>query len=94
MDPSSGHEAPQKDLIDYVSFRVNNAPVIRNNVTLAGAKSAEGASVQVARFAHHLSTLSRGNYLHTKLALDLMEKGHLVTKSASYKVHNARPAVN
>ena len=86
LDPSNGHDAPNRDLVDYISWRVNNAPVIRNNVTMAGAKSAEGATVQVARFAQHLSTLSRGNYLHSKITLDLIEKGHLVTKSASYKV--------
>ena len=87
LDPSTSHEAPTKDLVDYISYRVNVAPVLRDNVTLAGAKYQElGASAQVARFAHHLSGLARANFLHAKLSLDLIEQGHLVTKSASYKV--------
>jgi hypothetical protein len=40
----------------------------------------------VACFAAHLSGLSRGNFLHAKIALDLIEQSHLMMKSASFKV--------
>ena len=45
-----------------------------------------GTGSQVSRFAAHLSGLCRGNFLHAKMTLDLIEQGHLVTKSSSFKV--------
>lgn len=50
-----------------------------------GGGSVSGAS-QVSRFAAHLSGLCRGNFLHAKMTLDLIQQGHLVTKSSSFKV--------
>jgi len=116
LDASSSNEAPLRDLMDYTTFRVNNSPSIRNNMTLSksttttitttssasssssststSGSSTSGASTsgssspsgEVARFAQHLSCLSRGNFLHSKMILDLIENGQLVTKSSSYKV--------
>jgi len=86
LDSSATNDAPLRDLMDYTSHRVNNCSRIRNNITLCGVKSPDGTSVQVARFAQHLSALSRGNFLHSKMILDLIQNGHLVTKSSSYKV--------
>ena len=47
-----------------------------------------GTSTQsLNRFSHHLLNLSQGSFLFAKLTLDLLEKGHLVVKSSSYKVN-------
>jgi hypothetical protein len=99
LDAPGAGDWPNKDLMDYTCHRVNNCATIRSNVAMAGVKSSSGSEIygtvgntgtgsqgQVARFAAHLSGLSRGNFLHAKMALDLIEQGHLVTKSASFKV--------
>ena len=39
------------------------------------------------KLSAHLKALSRGSYLYLKLTLDLIEKGYLVLKSSSFKVH-------
>ena len=52
----------------------------------AGSSSHQANQSQVARFASHLAGLARGNFLHAKMTLDLIEQGHLVTKSSSFKV--------
>ncbi|KAG8223991.1 hypothetical protein J437_LFUL012094, partial [Ladona fulva] len=60
-------------------------PTSSPNAQLNMAACGEG-SAAVARFAQHLLNLSAGSFLFTKLTLDLIERGHLVTKSSSYKV--------
>lgn len=72
-----------KDLLDYIGFRLNNSPSIQANVTSTPGKP-EGNSQY--RFAHHLVSLSQGSFLFAKLTLDLLERGHLVAKSSGYKV--------
>lgn len=107
LDTSSNSDGCNKDLMDYISHRVNSDTTIRTNVAMAGVKSSTSASEiygtygtaagnnnnvggaslgQVTRFAAHLAGLSRGNFLHAKMTLDLIEQGHLVLKSASFKV--------
>ncbi len=104
LDASSSSDWPNKDLMDYVVYRVNSEPTIRSNVTMAGVKSTTTSSTssgseiygsvgggmagssQVSRFAVHLSGLCRGNFLHAKMTLDLIQQGQLVTKSSSFKV--------
>ena len=100
LDGSGVGDWPNKDLMDYTCHRVNNCTTIRSNVAMAGVKSSSsgseiygtvanggtGSQGQVSRFAAHLSGLCRGNFLHAKMALDLIEQGHLVTKSSSFKV--------
>lgn len=53
-----------------------------NNISLNG----KADSASVSRLSSHLISLSQGSYLYLKLTLDLFERGHLVIKSASYKV--------
>ncbi len=63
--------------MDYTCHRVNNCATIRSNVAMTGVKSSSGSEIyetvgngisgtgsqgQVARFAAHLSGLSRGNF--------------------------------
>ncbi len=40
----------------------------------------------VDRFVVHLTETSMGNFLFAKLVLELVERGHLVIKSSSFKV--------
>ncbi|XP_048506587.1 protein TANC2 isoform X2 [Athalia rosae] len=79
LDKSTVHPKSSditRDLTDYVTYRLSQSPSIQANVS--GANQ--------TRFTSHLLTLSKGNFLFAKLTLDLIESGHLVAKSASYKV--------
>lgn len=92
MDKLVENENLQKDLLDYINHRVNNSKNIQNNVTPGSSKQdgsvVVGTSTQsLNRFSHHLLNLSQGSFLFAKLTLDLLEKGHLVVKSSSYKVN-------
>ncbi|KAL1461449.1 hypothetical protein WDU94_013348 [Cyamophila willieti] len=75
---SPASDSISKDLLDYISWRVSSSPRIQSNVipTSAGQH----------RFAQHLQGLARGSFLFAKLTLDLIERGSLVAKSASFKV--------
>ncbi|XP_039281596.1 protein TANC2 [Nilaparvata lugens] len=68
----------QKDLLDYINIRVSNSPSIQSNLVAGSAGQ--------FRFCQHLLTLAKSSFLFAKLTLDLIERGHLVAKSASYKV--------
>nr|CAD7589252.1 unnamed protein product [Timema genevievae] len=70
----------QKDLLDYINFRLNNSPCIQSNVA-----SNPGGGNQF-RFSQHLAGLAGGSFLFAKMTLDLLERGHLVVKSSGYKV--------
>ncbi|XP_073997696.1 zinc-RING finger and ankyrin repeat domain-containing protein rolling pebbles isoform X4 [Rhodnius prolixus] len=78
LDVSSAHsEALQKDLLDYINYRVAHSPSIQSNIISGAAQF---------RLCQHLAGLSKGSFLFAKLTLDLIERGHLVAKSSSYKV--------
>ncbi|XP_021931745.1 protein TANC2 isoform X1 [Zootermopsis nevadensis] len=85
LDKVSSNENLQKDLLDYINFRLNNSPSIQSNVASTSGKLDGGSSSQF-RFSQHLLGLSRGSFLFAKLTLDLLERGHLVAKSSGYKV--------
>ncbi len=68
----------EKDLFDYINFRVTNSANIQSNLVT-------GAAGQF-RFCQHLLSLSKGSFLFAKLTLDLFENGRLVAKSTSFKV--------
>lgn len=88
MDRLNENENLQKDLLDYINYRVNKSKNIQNNVTPGSVKQdGFGMSPQsLHRFSQHLLNLSQGSFLFAKLTLDLLEKGHLVVKSSGYKV--------
>lgn len=67
-----------KDLMDYIGFRVTNSASIQNNL-IAGTPGQ-------FKFCQHLQVSSGGSFLFAKLTLDLIERGHLVAKSQSFKV--------
>nr|XP_015214202.1 PREDICTED: protein TANC1 isoform X3 [Lepisosteus oculatus] len=70
------------DLNAYIQYRINSSKEILNNISLNG----KADPLVVGKVSNHLSMRSQGSYLYLKLTLDLFEKGHLVIKSASYKV--------
>lgn len=76
-----------KDLTDYINYRLSQSPAIQTNVTASVNGKAESSnSATQTRFISHLLNLAKGCFLFVKLTLDLIESGHLVAKSASYKV--------
>ncbi|XP_063220744.1 protein TANC2 [Bacillus rossius redtenbacheri] len=77
LDMAGSSEHLQKDMLDYISFRMSNSPSIQSNVAAASSQS---------RFSQHLARLAHGSFLFAKLTLDLLERGHLVVKSSGYKV--------
>uniref|UniRef100_A0A8C4VCH0 Tetratricopeptide repeat, ankyrin repeat and coiled-coil containing 1 n=1 Tax=Falco tinnunculus TaxID=100819 RepID=A0A8C4VCH0_FALTI len=70
------------DLNAYIQYRINNSQEIINNLSLNGKADA----AIIGKVSNHLIMRSLGSYLYLKLTLDLFQKGHLVIKSASYKV--------
>uniref|UniRef100_A0A671SAI0 Protein TANC1-like n=1 Tax=Sinocyclocheilus anshuiensis TaxID=1608454 RepID=A0A671SAI0_9TELE len=70
------------DLNAYIQHRINGSQNILNNISLSG----KADPIIVGKVSSHLISRSQGSYLYLKLTLDLFEKGHLVIKSASYKV--------
>ncbi|NXT22953.1 TANC1 protein, partial [Syrrhaptes paradoxus] len=70
------------DLNAYIQYRINSSQEIVNNISLNGKADA----AIIGKVSNHLIMRSLGSYLYLKLTLDLFQKGHLVIKSASYKV--------
>ncbi|XP_019335791.1 protein TANC1 isoform X1 [Alligator mississippiensis] len=70
------------DLNAYIQYRISSSQEIINNISLNGKADA----ATVGKVGNHLIMRSLGSYLYLKLTLDLFQKGHLVIKSASYKV--------
>ncbi|RXG68833.1 Protein TANC2 [Armadillidium vulgare] len=73
-----------RDLADFVTFRCAHSPTIQSNITVPQGKLDGGSCLH--RFTQHVIELSKGSMLFLKLLLDLVERGHLVMKSGSFKV--------
>lgn len=86
LDSLSSNENLQKDLLDYINFRLQNSPSIQSNITSSTSGKLESGNVSQHKFSQHLLNLSKGSFLFAKLTLDLLERGHLVAKSSGYKV--------
>ncbi|XP_077071922.1 protein TANC1 isoform X2 [Siphateles boraxobius] len=82
LDEFSDNKEIVTDLNAYIQYRINGSQNILNNISLNG----KADPVIVGKVSSHLTSRSQGSYLYLKLTLDLFEKGHLVIKSASYKV--------
>lgn len=76
----------QKDMLDYINFRLQNSPSIQSNITSSTTGKLESGNIAQHKFSQHLLHLSQGSFLFAKLTLDLLERGHLVAKSSGYKV--------
>ncbi|XP_077525159.1 zinc-RING finger and ankyrin repeat domain-containing protein rolling pebbles isoform X1 [Amblyomma americanum] len=83
LDRMSSNESLMRDIVGYVLYRIESSPSARANITVNNGKQ-DGSTH--ARFANHLANLSKGCFLYVKLTMDLIERGHLVVKSSSYKV--------
>ncbi|XP_066468131.1 protein TANC1 isoform X2 [Tiliqua scincoides] len=82
LDDFSENKEIQADLNAYIQHRVSASQDIINNISLNGKADA----AVIGKVSNHLIMRSMGSYLYLKLTLDLFQKGHLVIKSASYKV--------
>ena len=82
LDKSLGSDYIHQDVKEYVNYRINNTPAIRNNIALNGKLEVTTQT----KFTNHMLALSRGCMLYCKLLLDLIEKGYLVLKSTNYKI--------
>ncbi|XP_058055857.1 protein TANC2 [Anopheles bellator] len=85
LDAWTTNESLQKDILEYVTFRINQSASIQHNV--AGGRGVEIVNTSAHfKFAQHLLALTKGSFLFAKLTLDLIERGSLVIKSSSFKV--------
>ncbi|XP_029314382.1 protein TANC1 isoform X3 [Cottoperca gobio] len=82
LDDFSDNMEISNDLNAYIQYRINGSKDIMNNISLNG----KADPITVGKLSSHLISRSQGSYLYLKLTLDLFERGHLVIKSASYKV--------
>ncbi|XP_039674923.1 protein TANC1 isoform X6 [Perca fluviatilis] len=82
LDDFSNNIEISNDLNAYIQYRINGSKDIMNNISLNG----KADPITVGKLSSHLISRSQGSYLYLKLTLDLFERGHLVIKSASYKV--------
>ncbi|XP_058455784.1 protein TANC2 isoform X2 [Malaya genurostris] len=83
LDNWNTNESLQKDILEYITFRINQSSSIQHNI--AGGKEIINTSLHF-KFAQYLLTLTKGSFLYAKLTLDLIERGSLVIKSSSFKV--------
>lgn len=81
LDSWASNDLLRKDILDFITFRVNHSTNIQNNIG-----STKDSSTGQLKFVTHLQGLSKGSFLYAKSVLDLIEKGQLVIKAASYKV--------
>lgn len=90
-----------KDSKEYIRLRIGQSSNIQTNISntksasgdvgpaqpgTSTAASTQDSSCPLARFAAHLASGSKGNFLYMKLTLNLIEKNYLVMKGANYKV--------
>jgi hypothetical protein len=74
----------RQDLEEYINFRLCNSMSICKNISInSGTKKGQEAC---SKFVAHMVNLASGSFLYSKLTLDLIERGHLIMKSSSYKV--------
>ena len=83
MDSGASQEASLRDLMDYITVRMHKSSQLLSNAVPSMSSKSNDA---ISKFASHLAGLSRSSFLHAKLTLDLVEKGHLVMKSSNFKV--------
>jgi len=83
LDNTDSDERLAKDLTDYVAVRVAASSRIVANIR--HSKTVTDGEL-VARLTAHLVSKARGCFLYIKLILDLLERGNIVVKSATFKV--------
>ncbi|XP_065582552.1 protein TANC2-like isoform X2 [Artemia franciscana] len=83
LDSGASQEASLRDLMDYITVRMHKSSQLLSNAVPSMSSKSNDA---ISKFASHLAGLSRSSFLHAKLTLDLVEKGHLVMKSSNFKI--------
>ncbi|KAL2088053.1 hypothetical protein ACEWY4_016881 [Coilia grayii] len=86
LDDIHSNKELAADLSTYVRHRMEASPSITSNVSPTGRSEPPSSSSITSRLATHLVGRSQGSFLYLKLALDLFEHGHLVTKSTNFSV--------
>ncbi|CAH1241917.1 TANC2 [Branchiostoma lanceolatum] len=81
LDRMLTNENIHNDVSLYITQRINQSQAVKNSISINGKLD----PTNQAKFTAHLQTLSRGCFLYLKLTLDLLEKGHIVVKTSSYK---------
>jgi len=84
LDNSDVDERLNKDMCDYVTLRIQKSSLLRKNIMLSMNRNTEENKHN--KFQNYLVQCAKGNFLYVKLTMDLIERGHLVLKSSSYKV--------
>ncbi|XP_067597915.1 protein TANC1 isoform X1 [Pseudorca crassidens] len=82
LDDFPDNKDIHSDLHAYVQHRVHSSQDILSNISL----NSKADAALIGKVSSHLVLRSLGSYLYLKLTLDLFQRGHLVIKSASYKV--------
>ena len=71
-------------MVDFIVTRMRHSVTIMTNITPISGGKMDGSPQ--TRFTQYLTEKAHGSYLFAKLVLDLLERGHLVIKSTSFKV--------
>ena len=74
----------EADISEFVSKRISRSQNIQRNITPQSVRQMD-ENPQV-KFQNYLVSISKGNFLFVKMTLDLVDRGHLVIKSSSFKI--------
>jgi hypothetical protein len=77
-------ENVSRDLQDYITYRFGKLSKLSSSITANRPQSSD--SNLLSNLKLHLKQISAGCLLFLKLTIDLIELGHLVIKSSSFKV--------
>ncbi len=93
LDKCALDERIKKDTTDYIQYRIETSAHILANISPVMPSTNQASKLFEAvnnspqdRFIQYLSETSGGSFLFAKLVLDLIDRGHLVIKSTSFKV--------
>ena len=81
-------EDENQDISEYIYKRICSSETLLSNIinSCKRPKEENKDSNPAQRFQNYLVGVSNGCFLYVKLILDLIEKGHIILKSASYGV--------
>ena len=74
-------ERVRRDITDYISSRRRATRLVSR-----GGRSSRLGGDLAAKFSSFLATQAAGCFLYAKLVLDLVERGKIAVKAASFKV--------
>ena len=87
MDNCDTDDRPGQDISEFIFKRISGSETLLANVTPSSGRPAdENPQTRLKSFQKYLAEVAKGCFLFVKLTLDLIERGHLVLKSSSFKV--------